>query len=139
VVVDRDVHTGGDMKVERSLTLTGARLRAYSRRGNFHSDDDAARELGLPGLVAQGMQVAAPAYGALLDTWGEAFLARGVLELKFVGMVLEDETVTATVDLDDSATDTTDTATLEVTSGSTGRTAVVGTASVAADHDELAR
>jgi acyl dehydratase len=127
------------MKVERSLTLTGARLRAYSRRGNFHSDDDAARELGLPGLVAQGMQVAAPAYGALLDTWGEAFLARGVLELKFVGMVLEDETVTATVDLDDSATDTTDTATLEVTSGSTGRTAVVGTASVAADHDELAR
>ena len=110
------------MRLERSLTLTGELLRAYSRRGNFHSDDDEADRLGLPGLVAQGMQVAAPAYAALLDTWGGDLLARGVVELKFVGMVLEDELVRAVVDVDGTE------ATFEVTSESTGRTAVVGTA-----------
>jgi acyl dehydratase len=111
------------VSVQRSLTLTGELLRAYSRRGNFHSDDDEAGRLGLPGLVAQGMQVAAPAYGVLLDAWGEEFLAHGVTELKFVGMVLEDETVVAVVDAGD------DDATIEVTNESAGRIAVLGSAS----------
>jgi acyl dehydratase len=111
------------MKLQRSLTLTGELLRAYSRRGNFHSDDDEAEQLGLPGLVAQGMQVAAPAYSVLLDAWGDEFLAHGVIELKFVGMVLEDETVVAAVDAGE------DDATIEVTDTTNGRTAVVGTAS----------
>ena len=31
------------------------------------------------------MQVAGPAYGLLLDAWGEEFLAHGTIELKFVG------------------------------------------------------
>lgn len=128
--VDRDVHAGGVVKAERTLTLTGDLLRAYSRRGNFHSDGDAADALGLPGLVAQGMQVAAPAYGALLDAWGDDFLARGVTTLKFVGMVLEDETVTALVDLPEHHVDGTRTASFEVTSTTTGRTAVVGSASI---------
>jgi acyl dehydratase len=97
-------------------------LQAYSRRGNFHSDDSEAARLGLPGLVAQGMQVAAPAYGALLDRWGADFLAHGILELRFVAMVLEDETVVARLTVDDAVAD------LEVTSTTTGRTAVVGTA-----------
>jgi acyl dehydratase len=110
------------MRVERSLTLSADLIRAYSRRGNFHSDDDEAARLGLPGLVPQGMQVAAPAYAALLDAWGDDLLVGGVLELKFVGMVLEDERVRAVVDIDG------DEATFEVTSDATGRTAVVGTA-----------
>ena len=38
-------------------------------------------------LVAQGMQVAGPAYGLLLDEWGDDFLAHGTIELKFVGLV----------------------------------------------------
>ena len=99
--VGRDVHAGGAMSERtRTLTLSAERLRWYSRRGNFHADPDAARDLGLPDLVAQGMQVAGPAYGLLLDEWGEEWLTRGMIELTFVGMVTADETVEARVDVD---------------------------------------
>jgi acyl dehydratase len=108
--------------LHRELTLTAEMLHAYSRRGNYHSEPDEARRLGLPGLVAQGLQVAGPAYGLLLDEWGEDFLAHGELELKFVGMVLDDQTVDATVEAagDDAG--------IEVTNRSTGKVAVVGSA-----------
>jgi acyl dehydratase len=96
-------------------------LRDYSRRGNFHSDAAAAARLGLPGLVAQGMQVAAPAYGTALEAWGDAFLEHGRLDLRFVGMVTADDELTTDVDLDDA------TASLTVTNRTRGRTAVVGT------------
>lgn len=85
--------------MRRSLHLTADLLRRYSRRGNFHSDVDAAATIGYQRLVAQGMQAAAPAYGLLLDEWGEDFLASGTIELKFVGMVVDDETVEAEVEL----------------------------------------
>jgi acyl dehydratase len=113
----------------RTLTLTAERLRWYSRRGNFHADPDAARALGFPDLVAQGMQVAGPAYGLLLDEWGEAWLTSGTIELKFVGMVTADETVEAHVDIDG------DDATLTVTGLADGRVRVVGHAARRADPD----
>jgi acyl dehydratase len=106
----------------RSLTITEELIRAYSRRGNYHSDAGTAAELGLPGLVAQGLQAAGPAYGELLDAWGEAFLERGAIEMKFVGVVLADHTVTARVTVDG------DTAAFEVDNEHAGRLAVVGTA-----------
>ena len=84
----------------RPLTLTAELLRAYSRRGNFHADPDAAQQAGLPDLVAQGMQVAAPAYAVLLEAWGDAWLAHGELDVTFVAMVRGGETVEAEVDLD---------------------------------------
>jgi acyl dehydratase len=105
----------------RAFTLTEPLLRAYSRRGNFHADDDAARRAGLEALVAQGMQVAAPAYALLLEAWGDEWLASGELELRFVGMVVADETVEATVELD------ADRAAIAV-AGPAGDTRVVGTA-----------
>ena len=71
----------------RTLTITEALVREYSRRGNYHSDAESAAALGLPGLVAQGMQAAGPAYAELLDTWGEEFLAHGQIDLRFVGPV----------------------------------------------------
>ena len=86
--------------MKRSLHLTADLLRRYSRRGNFHSDVDAAATIGYQRLVAQGMQAAAPAYGLLLDEWGVDFLASGTIELKFVGMVVDDETVDADVEID---------------------------------------
>ncbi len=108
----------------RSLPLTAELLRGYSRRGNFHSDPEEARRLGMQGLVAQGMQVAGPAYGALLDEWGDEFLARGELELRFVGMARDGDTVDAEVIIDGSSAE------IEVRNGE--RTAVVGRASVVA-------
>ena len=116
------------MRRTRSLTLTGDLLRAYSRRGNFHSEPDEARRIGLPGLVAQGMQVAGPAYGIALDAWGDDFLAHGVIELKFVGMVIEDQTVDTDVSIDASIDASIHTAaTLTVTNRDTGMVVVVGT------------
>jgi acyl dehydratase len=109
--------------VNRALELTPELLRLYSRRGNFHSDPAAAGALGYDKLVAQGMQVAGPAYGLLLDEWGEEFLAHGVVELKFVGVATDGETVEATVEVDDGA------ATITVENVTAGRTSVVGTAS----------
>ena len=106
--------------IRRRLALTAASIRAYSRRGNYHSDADAAADLGLPGLVAQGMHVAGAAYGALLDAWGEDFLANGELDLRFVGMVLAGDEVEARVIVDD------DQATVEIATLNGERTAVVG-------------
>jgi acyl dehydratase len=106
--------------MKRSLELTPELLRLYSRRGNFHSDADAAAGLGYDRLVAQGMQVAGPAYGLLVDAWGEEFLAHGTLTLKFVGLVTDGETVDATVDDADGD------ASITVTCGD--RTVVVGNA-----------
>jgi hypothetical protein len=108
----------------RRLVLTEDAIRAYSRRGNYHSDADEAKALGLPGLVAQGVQVAGPAYGVLLDEWGADFLAHGTFESRFVGMVTDDQTVEAKVIFDGT------TARFEVTNETAGNVAVVGTASV---------
>jgi acyl dehydratase len=108
--------------MNRRVTITADMIRAYSRRGNYHSDPETATKLGLPGLVAQGVQVAGPAYGALLDEWGEAFLANGEIELRFVAPVLAETTVEAHVAIDG------DTATLHVDDVGSGVTTVVGTA-----------
>jgi len=106
----------------RSIELTDEMLHAYSRRGNFHSEPAEAERLGLPGLVDQGMQVAGPAFGLLLDEWGDGFLAHGGLELKFVGMVTGGQTVEASVSLDG------DTARVEVRNLDVDQVAVVGSA-----------
>jgi acyl dehydratase len=108
--------------VSRSLVLTADLLRAYSRRGNFHSEPGEADRLGFPGLVAQGMQVAAPAYSALLEQWGDELLERGVVEMKFLAMVVEDQVVTASVEIDAR------TARFEVTSSGADKVAVIGSA-----------
>jgi acyl dehydratase len=87
----------------RSLTITEELVRAYSRRGNYHSDASTSSALGLPGLVAQGMQAFGPAYGLLLDAWGEDFLAHGEIEMRFVGLVLAGDTVDASITIDGDA------------------------------------
>ena len=98
-------------------------MRAYSRRGNYHSDPALSAGLNLPGLVAQGVQAAGPAYAALLDAWGDEFLAHGEVDMRFVGLVLAGDTVAASVAVDDDGT-----ATFDVVNTTAGRTAVAGTA-----------
>jgi acyl dehydratase len=68
------------------------------------------------------MQVAGPAYGIALDAWGDEFLAHGVVDLKFVGMVTDGQTVDATVEVTEGDTG----ATLTVTNRDTGAVVVVG-------------
>jgi acyl dehydratase len=109
-------------------TITNDDIVAYSRRGNYHSDPETAQRIGLPGLVAQGVQVAGPAYGALLDAWGDEFLEHGEVELRFVGMVLADHEIESRVELEGDDGDGVDNATITVENVTTGRTAVVGSA-----------
>jgi acyl dehydratase len=115
-----DAPLGTDAE-RRRLHLDAAALRAYSRAGNYHSDPDEARRLGLPGLVAQGMQICGPAYGLLLDAWGRGFLEHGGFDARFVGMVVDDQTVEAAVERDGGR------ARFEVRDGN-GRVAALGTA-----------
>jgi acyl dehydratase len=112
--------------MERAMTwqVTEELVRAYSRRGNFHSDAETAAALGMPGLVAQGVQVAGPAYGMLLDAWGEDFLAHGEIDLRFVGMVVAGDTIEARIEI---AADL-EGAAIEVTNTTAGREAVIGQA-----------
>ena len=115
----------------RTLDVTEELVRAYSRRGNFHSDPEISAGLALPGLVAQGVQAAGPAYGLLLDAWGEEFLSHGEIDMRFVGLVLAGDTVEARVTLgpdDDLDDDRAATATFEVANATRSHTAVVGTA-----------
>jgi acyl dehydratase len=81
----------------REMTVTDDLIRQYSRRGNYHSEAATAEDLGLPGLVAQGTQVCGPAFGVLLDHWGEDFLATGSFDARFLAMVLGGDTVEAEV------------------------------------------
>lgn len=105
----------------RTLSITDELVRAYSRRGNYHSDPQISDEYALPGLIAQGMQAAGPAYGLLLDAWGEEFLSSGEIEMRFVGVVLAGDTVDARVELGDDGE-----ATFEVVNTTGPHTAVVG-------------
>ena len=111
---------------ERRATwaVTEELVRAYSRRGNFHSDAETARALGMPGLVAQGVQVVGPAYNMLLDEWGEDFLAHGELDVRFVGMVVAGDSIEARVEIGPG-----ELASIEVVNTTSGRTAAVGRAS----------
>jgi acyl dehydratase len=111
-------------RLTRALEISEELVRAYSRRGNYHSDPTLSADLSLPGLVAQGVQAAGPAYGLLLDAWGEEFLEHGEIEMRFVGLVLAGETVDASVEVDDSD----DTATFEVMNVTGKRTAAFGSA-----------
>jgi acyl dehydratase len=115
-------------RTTRALVVSEELVRAYSRRGNYHSDAELSAGLQLPGLVAQGMQAAGPAYGTLLDAWGDGFLANGEFDMRFVGLVLAGDTVEARVDIDGAGA-----ATFEVVNTTGGHTAVVGTARRTAD------
>jgi len=106
-----------------SLHVTEELVRAYSRRGNFHSEAETATALGMPGLVAQGVQVAGPAYNILLDAWGEDFLAHGEVDVRFVGMVVAGDTIEARVTVDDLGS-----AKVEVVNATAGTASVVGSA-----------
>lgn len=108
----------------RRFTITDEQIRRYSRRGNYHSEATTAAELGLPGLVAQGTQATGPAYGVLLDEWGDEFLAHGEIDVRFVGMVLAGHTVEAGVTFEPGADR--DRARVEVRNLDAEATAVVG-------------
>ena len=106
----------------RRLHVSEELVRAYSRRGNYHSDPEQSSKLGLDRLVAQGMQAAGPAFAELIDAWGDDFFTAAEIDLRFVGVVHAGDTVTATVEFDGNN------ATIAVQNDSSQKAAVAGTA-----------
>lgn len=86
----------------RPLIFSLARILAFSGGSfagpnwparNLHTDIAKAREAGLPGLIASGTQTEGLLVEMLIGLFGEAWLHRGELEIKFPRSVLVDDTV----------------------------------------------
>lgn len=82
---------------ERRVTFTKEQIAAYAEasgdRNPIHLDDDVARSVGLPGVIAHGMlQMGIAATVAADAAGGPARLRR--LSVRFAGMVLPGDTVT---------------------------------------------
>ena len=82
---------------ERKVTFTRDQIAAYARASGDHNpihlDDDFARSVGLPGLIAHGMlQMGIAATVAAEAAGGSRRLRR--LAVRFAGMVSPGDTVT---------------------------------------------
>ena len=97
-------------------------MRAYSRRGNYHSDAVDVGATRPPGPRRAGRAGGRARVRRAARRVGREFLAHGEIEMRFVGIVLAGDTVDARVDLDDDA------ATFEIANTTAARTAVVGRA-----------
>jgi acyl dehydratase len=86
---------------ERQVTFTREQIAAYAEasgdRNPIHLDDDFARTVGLPGVIAHGMlQMGIAATVAAAAAGGPAHLRR--LSVRFAGMVVPGDTVTFTAE-----------------------------------------
>jgi acyl dehydratase len=86
---------------ERSVTFTREQIAAYAEasgdRNPIHLDDDFARSVGLPGVIAHGMlQMGLVAAVAAEAAGGADRLRR--LYCRFAGMVVPGDTVTFTAE-----------------------------------------
>jgi acyl dehydratase len=84
---------------ERRLTFTKEQIAAYAQAGGDHNpihlDDDFARSVGLPGVIAHGLlQMGILATVAADAAGGPQHLKR--LFVRFAGMVVPGDTVTFT-------------------------------------------
>jgi acyl dehydratase len=87
----------------RSLEFTLPRILAFSAgvpgdQGwplrNLHTDEEKAREAGLPAMIASGTQSEGLLIELMLDLFGEAWFGTGIVELKLPMSVFVGDTVT---------------------------------------------
>jgi MaoC like domain len=92
----------GQEFASRPLIFSLARILAFSGGSfaepnwparNLHTDIEKAREAGLPGIIASGTQTEGILVEMLIGLFGEAWLHRGVIEIKFPRSVFVDDTV----------------------------------------------
>jgi acyl dehydratase len=114
----------GDTLETRSFTVTRADLVAYADASGdqnpIHQDDDVARSVGLPGVIAHGMFTMALAARAVEDWTGAAEVVE--LGCKFTSPVVVPAAGTVTVTIGGTVKSVTDglaTLALEVTCGGT--------------------
>lgn len=82
---------------ERSVTITREQISAYAEasgdRNPIHLDDEFARSVGLPGVIAHGMLL----MGLMASTVGHPSELRQI-SVRFGGIVLPGDTITFIVD-----------------------------------------
>ena len=108
---------------ERRFLVSEDRIRAYSRRGNYHSDRaDGGGARACPASSRKACRSTARPTAHCSTSGATTFLEHGEIDVRFVGVVMAEEEIVADVAIDDG------TATISVENASTGRTAAVGEA-----------
>ncbi len=91
----QDVEVGYELPtVSKEITLE--KMRAYSGwpRRNIHTDDEVARQAGLPRAVCQGTQHLTYLSEVLKRFFGEGWIRGGKLSVTFIGLVMPGDVVT---------------------------------------------
>ncbi|MDP6782289.1 MAG: MaoC family dehydratase [Dehalococcoidia bacterium] len=91
----RDAEIGYELPtVSKEITLE--KMRAYSGwpRRNIHTDDEVARQAGLPRAVCQGTQHMTYLSEVLKRFFGEHWMRGGKLSITFIGLVMPGDVVT---------------------------------------------
>ena len=91
----KDVEVGYELPtVSKEITLE--KMRAYSGwpHRNIHTDDEVARQAGLPRAVCQGTQHLTYLSEVLKRFFGEYWMRGGKLSITFIGLVLPGDVVT---------------------------------------------
>jgi acyl dehydratase len=91
----KDVEVGYEVPtVSKEITLE--KMRAYSGwpRRNIHTDDEVARQAGLPRAVCQGTQHMTYLSEVLKRFFGENWIRGGRLSVTFTGLVMPGDVVT---------------------------------------------
>lgn len=68
-------------------------MTRYSGDGNFHSDEEAAKKVGLSGAIVQGGQLAGYLSEMMIATFGKRYLESGEIAVSFIKTVKAGETV----------------------------------------------
>ena len=90
-----DVAVGFELPtVSKEITLE--KMRAYSGwpRRNIHTDDEVARQAGLPRAICQGTQHLTYLSEVLKRFFGENWVRGGKLTVTFIGLVMPGDVVT---------------------------------------------
>jgi len=77
-------------------TITLEKMRAYSGwpRRSIHTDDEVARQGGLPRAVLQGIQNMTYLSEMLLKFFGQNWIKTGKISITFIGLVFPGDTMT---------------------------------------------
>ena len=102
-MIERTVSEGTEFSGQ-GKHITAARLVTFSGgpltesnwpRKNIHTDTEFAKSTGLPSRCASGTQFQGQMVEFLIDLFGEGWFTSGTMNVKFVDLVLENQTVTA--------------------------------------------
>ena len=83
---------------ELTKHVTQDDMTLYSGPGNIHSDIEVAKRTGLDAPIAQGMQTLAYASELMTQVYGDDWLERGEISVKFIKPVLASDDVTVSAE-----------------------------------------